>query len=465
MKKLAWIPIIAVSLMVLIPGMTVKAALVSYTIYTGVDIDTSSPHATVIDGDGTIWVAYRAQDGGSIDQIFVSYSEDGGENWTQEQVTSRLDDQTYPSIAVDSSDNIHLVWMGLTWGANPTFWQILHCERTPGVGWGSIELVTDVAESNRSADIAIDSSDDLHVVWYGKSWDANPTIDNIRYRKKESGVWQSHEAVTDSSSQQNRMEICIDSSDNAHVAWMGLGWGVNTAIYNVQYRIRSAAGSWGIQENVTDLPNHQYYAAFSLDSVDDTYMVWLGTGWGANPTKRQLVYNKRASGSWGSAVALTDTWDDQQPVPTLSIDQQGVVHVVWSGESWGAYPARRQLSYLRYDGSWDSRILLTDNDYNSMGANLSLDVYDGYLFSYQTPTGVMFMGDWEDPPPPEPPDPNAPLRAMAQTLPFIFIGITLVSILTLAVTGHLISALVLAAVGTIIGITGAGIIHTLTGEI
>ncbi|RJQ10671.1 MAG: exo-alpha-sialidase, partial [Bacillota bacterium] len=130
---------------------------------------------------GRLWAVYVKSAGG-YNQIYAAYSDDGGATWTEEAVTSASANQAGPTIAIDSSDNVH-------------------------------------------------------VVWYGSSWGTNTAYENIQYRKRTTS-WQTQEAVTDKNAHQYSPAIAIDSSDNVHVVWHGLGWGTNTAYNNIQYRQR-----------------------------------------------------------------------------------------------------------------------------------------------------------------------------------------------------------------------------------
>lgn len=59
--------------------------------------------------DGVLHTVYYRSDGQYL-QIYHSYSSDNGETWTEEALTSESYNQTYPAIAVDSNDYLHVVW-------------------------------------------------------------------------------------------------------------------------------------------------------------------------------------------------------------------------------------------------------------------------------------------------------------------------------------------------------------------
>jgi len=91
----------------------------SYTIKTGASTSSTkcnNQQKLARKSNGDLWCVYYRSDG-TYSQIYASYSTDGGETWTEEQVCSGSDNQYNPSIAIDSSDNIHVVWYGKGWGS------------------------------------------------------------------------------------------------------------------------------------------------------------------------------------------------------------------------------------------------------------------------------------------------------------------------------------------------------------
>ncbi|MBA7662343.1 hypothetical protein ES703_70371 [subsurface metagenome] len=215
---------------------------------------------------GVLWCCYSGPDGGGIRQIFVSYSSDNGLNWTEEQITTApVHEQVSPSLAIDSGDNVHLVWEArLNWP--PVVTEIQYRQRT-AIGWGAVEHVTAIGKIQHAPSIAVDSGDNVHVVWRGAGWGANPLYRNIQYRQRVAGVWQPHESISDIAAHQlwDTGSIAIDAADIVHVVWSGFGWGGNPGDYNVQYRQR-VAGVWGIQEAITDLATWNHMPCVALDS-------------------------------------------------------------------------------------------------------------------------------------------------------------------------------------------------------
>jgi len=332
----------------------------SYTVKTSASYastQTNNQRKLARTSDGTLWCVYHRSDG-SYNQVYASYSTNDGETWTEEQLTNVSGNQYYPSIAIDSQDNIHVVWRGYGWGSNTNRNNIRYRKRTSS-GWQSHEAVTDISYHQYDPAIAVDSQDNIHAVWCGGGWGTNTSYNNIQYRKRTSSGWQTQESVTDTNNNQSRPAIAIDSNDNVHVVWQGKGWGTNTANDDIQYRKRTSSG-WQTQEDVTDKTDYQQSPSIAIDSNDDIHVVWYGYGWGTNTSYYNIRYRKRTSSGWQSHEAVTDK-DNNQYDPTIAIDKNDNIHVVWHGQGWGSNPSYYNIQYRKRTSSgWQTQEGLTD---------------------------------------------------------------------------------------------------------
>ena len=317
--------------------------------------------------NGTLWCVYHRSDG-TYNQIYASYSTNEGETWVEERVTNATDHQYRPSIAIDSNDNIHVVWYGRSWGTNPSCVNIQYRKRTSS-GWQAQEAITDKSDNQYYPSIAIDSNDNIHIVWYGPGWGTNTKYSDIQYRKRTSAGWQAQEAVTDKSDVQYYASIAIDSSDNIHVVWCGKGWGTNTGCYNIRYRKRTSSG-WQTQEAITDKGDSQYAPSIAVDSNDNIHVVWLGLGWEPNPDYCNIRYRKRTSSGWQTQEAVTNK-NNGQYYPSIAIDSNDNIHVVWCGYGWGTNTGRYNIQYRkRTSAGWQTQIGLTDASVHQYYPNL-----------------------------------------------------------------------------------------------
>ena len=82
-------------------------------------------------------------------------------------------DSYYPSIAVDNSGGIHVVWYDYTEGAWGTDTDIMYASYAEAKSWSNITVVSDGYNgtywNNGDSffpDICADNSGDIHIVWY-----------------------------------------------------------------------------------------------------------------------------------------------------------------------------------------------------------------------------------------------------------------------------------------------------------
>lgn len=293
-----------------------------FPLYCGVD-DTKNLVTTVSDNmtsvptsqrkfvktSSKLYVVYNTLLAGK-DQIYVIESADSGVTWTNATRISTYDGmnvqyQKYPSMAVDSAGNLHVVWNGKATGFT--------------------------------------------------------TKDQIWYAKFDGSSWSSPVQISTAAGMSTREQIrpciAIDSADNLHVVWAGTATGFTT--YK-QIWYTKFDGSWSTPVRISTYANMataggQTTPSITPDSVDNLHVVWSGFATGF--TAPQIWYAKY-DGSWSSPVRIStyagmDTEGTGQGHNSIAIDSGDVIHVVWSGPATG-YESYEQIWYAKYDGSWSA---------------------------------------------------------------------------------------------------------------
>ncbi len=311
---------------------------------------------------GALWCAYQRTSAAGDDYIVASYSYDNGVTWTEETVAAVVGSgQRAPAIAIDSLNNIHVVWRGQGWGTFPARYQMLYRQRI-AAGWQPVELITDINSSQFwFSSIAVDSLDNIHVIWTGDGWGANPADTNIQYRvRTAAGVWQAQEGVTDVADLQTSPSMAIDRNNTVHVAWDGRLWGANPGFRNIQYRQRTVAGGWQAQEGVTDVATDTTSTSIAVDSSNNVHLVWYGTPPGG--TADQVQYRRRTIVGWDAMELVTDIpAPTEQTFPSIALDETDSIYVVWAGESWGDNPTWDNIKYrIKYPTGWQPFVSITD---------------------------------------------------------------------------------------------------------
>jgi hypothetical protein len=94
-----------------------------------------------VDSSGTLWVSYKKYLGTGVgSQMYITKSTDGGVTWSgttaETAISTLFNIASLPQICVDSSDNIHVVWYASDETASPYHYEAYHTHSTDGgVTW------------------------------------------------------------------------------------------------------------------------------------------------------------------------------------------------------------------------------------------------------------------------------------------------------------------------------------------
>jgi len=129
-----------------------------------------------VDSSGHLHVVWQGSASGNV-EVFYKKSADGGTSWTISRRLSLTSGVSFtPVIAVDSSDNLHVAWADDT----PGNYEIYYKKSTDGgASWTANERLTWTSSYSWEPSIAVDSSGTVHIVWY----DNTPGNWEIYYKK------------------------------------------------------------------------------------------------------------------------------------------------------------------------------------------------------------------------------------------------------------------------------------------
>ncbi len=241
----------------------------------GMESSVCQEPSIAVDSDNQLHVLYVSKPAPQTD-LQVYYSKYNG-SWSTPLIISTYagmsdDDQRAPGIAVDSNDYLHVSWYGPATGfAVNQVWY-----NTFTASWaGPIRLSTLAGMSTRictTSSVAVDSSDNVQVVFVGRD-DGFPANGQIWYTVKTGG-WSDPLRISTAVNQENTIQfapsIAVDSDDELHVAWHGF----DTDDEKVWYALYN--GSWntpvieqGVGQNVN--PNLRW-ARWPV-GANSTYLV------------------------------------------------------------------------------------------------------------------------------------------------------------------------------------------------
>ena len=291
--------------------------------------------------DGTLWCVYTRSDG-AILQIWAAYSIDDGVTWTEEQVSyAPTNSQLHPAIAVDSNSDVHVVWHGPDWGANPLSNSVQYRCRESGT-WQAQEEVSNYLWNQERPVIAVDSDDDIHVVFESNGGIGTATWANIAHRERTTLGWQALSVLSDTPVAKEYPTVAIDSTDDLHIAYISVGF------KRVSY-VTGVSGAWGAVEEIDITLRICTTPHIALDQIDQPHVAWT---YNAGAGTIVVNYSWRTGGVWQAVETLPSVAGSSQGNPSLAISMDGSIHCIWSGKGWGVNPTFFNILHLIRGAGW-----------------------------------------------------------------------------------------------------------------
>lgn len=308
-----------------------------------------------IDVTGVLWAVYSRRVGGIV-RIYAAFSNDNGATWAEEAISVDANSHGDPTIAIDSTGIVHVTYTA--WGRAPwpAAYGVFYKQRSVAGVWGAEETVSlqNTGFNSPTSSIAIDSTDNIHCVISTQGYGVNVGVWNIIYRARVAGVWGGVVQITDLPVHQSISAIAIDSSDIVHLAWVGVGWGLNPANSLVVY-CRSPL--W-VPEVVDDGVYIDMLGSIAVDSGDVPYIAWID--WtGIN----RAYFSVRTAGVWTARERVDDANGMTNNNISIAIDRNDNLHFVYTGLP--IVPPGLVLNVLyrrRISGVWQAQVNITTDD-------------------------------------------------------------------------------------------------------
>ena len=243
------------------------------------DTGMNNTHPTIAsDSEDNLWVVYEKEGSG------IMYRRFEGLSWQTEQTISS-DGGEVPVIAVDSDDSLHTVWMtNLSSVYQLRYWN----------GTNTTDITTG-SEDNQYPSLAVDINNYLYVTY--QKWNSTTNTYNIKHRKYTDS-WQSVYNIT-SGETYNQTYPCIatDLSGNAHIIWQTQ----DHQIKSIKYK---SDGSWEAIKTVYDGGVYkQGNPSISVYSDNYVYATWLSKT--ATYHENYVIQKSvKTTGSWGSTSVI-----------------------------------------------------------------------------------------------------------------------------------------------------------------
>ncbi|TXT64546.1 MAG: hypothetical protein BAJALOKI1v1_550003 [Promethearchaeota archaeon] len=338
------------------------------------------------------------------------------QNWSHAQVISdnvngtlnwNSNNSYSPSLAVDSSGNLHAVWHDGTNLEGCGFdYDIFYANYSVATSlWSHAHVISDNVNGtinwntghSINPSLTVDDSGNIYVIWEDETnLEGCDTDSDIFYANYSvtTGMWSHAQVISDNvngtanwnNDTSENAEISINGSGNIHVVWQDRtnleGCDTDLDIFYANYSVATELWSHAqvISDNVNGTTNWNDYISqnpnIAVDSYGNIHVVWDDkTNLEGCDTDSDIFYANysTATGLWSHAQVISDNvngtinWNTGHTYyPSIAIDGSEDLHVVWhdSTDLNGCSNADYDIFYTTYStatGLWSQAQVISDN--------------------------------------------------------------------------------------------------------
>jgi hypothetical protein len=275
--------------------------------------DDSDNQEIAVDSNNNIHVVW-IEDASGDEEVYYKRSTDGGVSWTTKRLTYDPDGSAFPDIAVATNNHIHVVWQAYTLGNYEIYYKR---SINGGAAWTTKRL-TYTSGSSVSPAIATDSNNHIHVVWH----EGVPGSYEIYYKKSTNGgtSW-STKRLTYNSGDSYSPAITVDSNNQIHVAWTDRTPG-NWEIY---YKKSTNGGATWTAKRLTYNSGSSSNPAIAAGSNNHIQVVWEDKTHG----NTEIYYKKSTNGGGAWTTKRLSYNSGVSTGPDIAVDLNNNLHVAW----------------------------------------------------------------------------------------------------------------------------------------
>lgn len=312
-------------------------------------------------------------------ELFYKQSTNSGVNWTGfQRITWMAGDAKTPQIKADSEGNVYVFWCDNTPGNEEIYFKK---SSNNGASWMAVQRLTWNDGFSRYSRMALENNGNIHVVWY----DDSLSNDEIFYRRStdKGANWSVLHRLTWNPGKSIRPDITTSSSSKIFIVWQDDLPGRNQIFFK---KSTDSGSTWSVVSRLTwTTPDYTYAPRITADSNGNLHFTWLkgwhdegwwvarsygyyknsindGTTWSApvyvmgdytftheivtdsnnfihlisykepfwDWSYLEIYYKRSTTGgtTWPPVTRMTYT-DGRSSQPSIALDSNNVIHVVW----------------------------------------------------------------------------------------------------------------------------------------
>ncbi|MCG3254558.1 MAG: hypothetical protein KAU62_00655 [Candidatus Heimdallarchaeota archaeon] len=346
---------------------------------------------------------------GENNQFNTDYFDRSTWKWSITEVVSTeiTGDSGNPSLAVDSAGNVHIAWESVDVAGTLSEHQISYKRWDAfSQSWTTTELVsTESTDGSFFPSLAVDSTGNVHIAW--EDWSG--TDEDIVYKRWDASTssWTSTEVVSTESTGYSYMpSLTTDSAGNVHITWEDLtnyaGSGTDWDVFYKHWN--SSTSSWSTTEVVsTESTLQSSVASLAVDIVGNVHIAWSDlTNYAGSGADRDIFYKRwdTFDSSWTTTEVVSTESTGNSGNPSLAVDAKGNVHIAW--RDWTDYLSSGtdiDVFYKRWDESslWTTtEVVSTESTGTSYIPSIAVDTVGYVHIAWHDLTDYAGAGPGED---------------------------------------------------------------------
>jgi hypothetical protein len=343
---------------------------------------TSTRARIATDSENNLHMAYTDYRHGPPEIYYMKLDEQGNILIDETPITVQDAATSYHvDVACDSNDNVHIIWSDIR-DTGPVSNIELYYEKMDNMGNTLVDelRITHAPHYSLYPSISIDSSDNLHIVWSEEINVMSVLQEEIYYTKLDNNgnTLVDDFALTGNDGEESLFPDCeADSQGNIHVVWLDdRNETGSTKNQDVFYTKLDNFGNTIIDDTRTFVRADHFRPNIVVDSND---LIHLTCGsmpnWKGNVHKQ--VYYMKLDNDGDPVVDEKRLTSDEENAshPTLHLDSEENIHIVWEDERH----ENTEIYYLKVDNIGNALFneqRLTDNSSKSLFPEIEIDNND-----------------------------------------------------------------------------------------
>nr|MDO8115393.1 PKD domain-containing protein [Candidatus Sigynarchaeota archaeon] len=342
-----------------------------------------------IDNANNVHVAWVDNSGlggsGTDNDIYYKYLDATTGIWSPAEVvsTESTGNSDCPAIVVDGYRNVHLAWQDNTnYQGSGSDYDILYKVRNALTGtWGTAEVVSSESTADsKHPSIAVDSSGNVHIAWddYTNYGGHNDNVLDIFYkwRNVATNTWSSVSIISlDNTFEATTPNLFIDQLNTIHMVYRDGYSFIGNSWYGA-YRSKTVQSYTWSSKSWIYMSNFDFRDVINpsiiVDGLGNKHIVCFQWSWTPGISEERVIlfyqrYDKIAN-SWcqpfdlGYLGGLKEMTNDYIAIkPSIAIDKDNNLHVAWNEngtifERW----MNQSIPNCQYTG-WSSKDLISTN--------------------------------------------------------------------------------------------------------